>query len=873
MLESYMSKKTLVIIDSYALIFRAYYAFPPTLQTKDGELTNAAYGFTSLLLEVLKRFEPSNIVAIFDSETPIIRSTEFTQYKANRIETDPELIHQIPRVRDILETMDIPVLHINGFEADDIIATIVRSSKTKDIEKIVVTGDQDLFQLIQEDTKIFLAGRKFSESKIYDAEGVVAKLGITPEQVPEYKALCGDPSDNIPGVNGIGAKTAQKLISEYGNIDNLYRDIDNIKGAVQTKLINDHEMAYKSRDLATVVDNAPVMFELEKTVFRSIDAQKVITKFESLEFKSLVKKFKDYYEKTKPVDSLGLFDEQSIEEQEKEVVKHNTLNLETDIKGREIFIFGNYLSEDESPINLKIEELYIEIENKIYKLEIEQIEKFMSIVQKEKIKLISLNIKNFFHSVINLGVKLSDNLEFEDLGFATQITSYSLADHSKKSFRNFWDIDSDDTKIFLSRFRKVWEKIQENLSDEFLEIYNLEKAVLIPTISMEQQGITLEKTKLSEFEEALNKKRDKIKKEIYEEVGYEFNINSPKQVGEVLYDKRGLAVQKKTKGGASSTNERALKNLKPLDPVVGMILEYREIDKLINTYVSPLPSYIQSDGKVHASFDQMGAVSGRFSSKNPNMQNIPINENLKINVREAFVADSGKRFIAFDYSQQELRILAALAKEQTMIDGFNQDKDIHRVTAAEMFDKEESEVTDFERNVGKTINFSIVYGISAYGLAERMDIDQKTASEFIKKYYEKYPAIYQYFEETKAILSSKKYAVTIFGRKRQSDMLKSRLAYLRSAAERELLNFAIQGSAADIMKKVMPTVHKIAQKHNAKLLLQIHDEFLFEIDDSVKESTKKEFIEEVEAAMESVVDLGVKFKVDYKEGRDWGETK
>lgn len=875
-----MKKKKLVIIDSFALIFRAYYAYPPTLTTKDGELINAAYGFGSLLLQVVEKFHPEYIVAVFDSASPTIRSSEYSGYKANRKERDPDLIQQIPKVKEFLEAFDIPVLNVEGYEADDIIATICAQEKDSDLEKIVVTGDKDLFQLVNDSTSIYLAGRTFSNSKLFNREGVIEKMGITPEQVPDYKGLAGDPSDNIPGVAGIGDKSALSLLQEYKTIENLYENIEAVANRYKNKLAENYEIAVKSKELATVVYDVPITFQVETAKFDYFDKSKVFEMIEKFQFKSLRKKVDalvDYLglNEAEAEGVIGLFSEETASE---ESLSKKTLNIDS-LDSSDLFIDYEIDDSNSSPMVINISKIVVSKkgDGEIFEIKNEDFDDFFLKVLEKEIKLIGVNLKKVFHFIHNLDVGIdTSKIKFEDLAFATAILSGGIYGHSKTDVLNFCNSKfTEDVNQYVNQLPECYEfiKYEFNKNKTVFNVYTLEKDILNSVIQMERNGITIDLEKLQEFEIDLEKKKAEIEKEIYSHSDYEFNINSPKQVGEILFDKLGLPVQKKTKGGSYSTNEKALGAIIDVHPIVKLILDYREVDKLLSTYIKALPDYIEGDGKIHATFDQMGAVSGRFSSKNPNLQNIPAINSVGVNVRDVFVASRDSIFVAFDYSQQELRILAALANEEKMIKSFNEGEDIHAFTAAILFNKDIDEVTKEERQAGKTLNFSIVYGVSAFGLSENLKIGRKEASELIDNYYKKYSQIDAYFEEKKKEVHALKVAKTILGRERINHMKSSVQWFMKNAVERELLNFAIQGSAADLMKMAMVKIEKVLEKHPAKLLLQIHDEFLFEFYSPNDESALKSFSEDVIQIMENIMDIGVEYKVDMKSGKIWGRIE
>ncbi|MDQ7021286.1 MAG: DNA polymerase [Candidatus Dojkabacteria bacterium] len=485
--------------------------------------------------------------------------------------------------------------------------------------------------------------------------------------------------------------------------------------------------------------------------------------------------------------------------------------------------------------------------------------------------------------LLNIGIDIRE-LNIFDVGVAGFLLGMGYVDYRIETLYEFFNIEVNYNNFLqnILNISKCHKSIEARFSEnkEIEKVFDLEMNILNVVIDMERNGIILDSDYLKDIEGFLEETKSNIKKEIFEDVGHEFNINSPKQVGEVLFSERDLPGGKKTKSGSYSTNERILSKLVGIDPVVSNILKYREIEKLLSTYVKSLPEYIfNEDGRIHSTFDQLGAVSGRFSSKNPNLQNIPTTNSLDMNIREAFKAPEGSIFVAFDYSQQELRILSALAKEESLIESFNMNKDIHKLTASRMFGKEMDDVTKEERDIGKTINFSVVYGISAFGLADRMNLDRGSAQEFIDKYFENYPNIYQYFEDMKKKIDIDKTAKTLLGRMRKVNMAGIKNRFAIGAMERELINFRIQGTAADIMKIAMMNIGKVLDKHPAKLLLQIHDEFLFEYKIKSKVKSQKlegydkgfiDFVNEIREIMNGALDIGVMYDVDVAVGERWG---
>lgn len=862
-----MSDKTLLIIDSHALIYRAYYAFPPTLTTSSGEPINAVFGYTSLLLDVINKFHPTNVIAVLDSGEPIERQLEFTQYKTNRDPADEVMINQLPRIEEVLREMGVPIYKINGIEADDIIATIDHEF-AKDFSKtIIVTGDQDLFQLVDQDTFVYLAGRKFSESKLFNTEDVLSKIGVTPEQIPDYKSIAGDKSDNIPGVRGVGPKGAVELIKKYGSLEDVYKNIDEIKGKLQEKLVEGQEIAYISKKLATSNKNVPLSIKIDDSDFETINIERVREVFNSLQFKSLIPKLerlaKHYGEKKV---SYQLFSDEEVEPKSFKVWSGE------EIPSDEISIFFTLENKDADPLGISLKELYFSSDD-IYFVEQTKYKEFFENIKSKTV--IGFDIKKLLHAVKNLEIEI-DN-KFFDLGVCGVIASGARSQNTMNSVFHFvgeeYPSDNMTNLAKLSRIKLALVKIlQEN--ELLKEVFEIESNVTRVVYEMERTGISIDNDFFEKTRNSFETKRDLIIKAIYDNAGHEFNINSPKQVGDVLFVEKSLPIMKKTKGGSLSTDERTLRNLIGVDPIVENILRFREIDKILNTYIKSLPSYInKTSGRIHATFDQLGAISGRFSSKNPNLQNIPKGEVLGVDIRDGFVAAKGSTFISFDYSQQELRILAALSGESIMIDSFNIDSDIHRITASEIFNVEIDEVTPEMREKGKTINFSIVYGISSFGLSDRMKISREESTLFIKRYFERYPSVKDYMDKVLSKARSQGYLETVMGRRRYSPTINSNNRNLRSAAEREMFNFIIQGSAADIMKKCMESFLDIEKRYPVKLLLQIHDEFLFEYKGSDASEEIDRFIKEVMSVMTSVIDIGVKYKVEASIGDIWGEMK
>ncbi len=884
------SKKTLLLIDSHALIHRAFHAFPPTLTTANGEPINAVYGFAGLLLDVLQKFTPTHVVAVFDSEGPTHRQAEYTQYKANRSETDVNLASQFPKVHQLVQLFNMPVVMATGIEADDLIGTIDEQYSGKWAQTVIVTGDRDLLQLVDDDTFVYLAGSSFSQSKLYDAEGVKEKMGVTPAQIADYKGLSGDASDNIPGVRGIGPKSACDLIAEYGSVEKIYENIENVNKKYKQKLIDSQEEAFLSKKLATIHKDIPISFDFTSAELKNFNVNKVKEFFEEMRFKSLMGRLEAFGKKYMEVnpENYSLFDE-------KNDVTSNVKDWDgKDIKESEVYLLADYMNLDQSPLHWDFTEIYFKVDdNEVVKVEASKFEDFWNKIKAKKI--ITYDKKKFLHVLLNKSIKFdSDNLK--DIGITSVIFAEGRSTYSLKSIYNFFGFNFFDlTSSNLVNLNKLHEVLKTNLNEKksFDKIIQLEESILSTIMKMERNGIILDVPMMQMFEQKLREALEKLKKEIFENVGHEFNINSPKQLSEVLFLEKRLPVTKKTKGGAFSTDEITLRKLLEVDPIIENLLAFREIDKLLSTYVSALPEYVDNDGRIHSVFDQFGAVSGRFASRNPNLQNIPLSASNGVDIRNTFKSADDSIFISFDYSQQELRILAALADEKVMVDSFNNNIDIHKITAAEIFEIDVEKVDAYQRGVGKTVNFSVIYGISSFGLSERMKIDRKTADMFIKKYFETYSNVQKYMDEAMRKARENNCSETMMGRKRVNEMINSNNRILKNAAERELFNFVIQGSAADIMKVAMSRFDDVLEKYPAKLLLQIHDEFLFEykleapstrlrtgsslkpeVDDYTGllalDFELQEFIKEIHSVMLNAYDIAVKYKVDVSIGDRWG---
>lgn len=866
--------KTLLLIDSHALIHRAFHAFPIDLKTKDGEVVNAVYGYARLMLDVLTKFKPSHVVAIFDAPGGTFRTEMYGAYKANRSAPDDLLIGQIPRIEELLTAFNIPILRVVGYEADDLIGTIDDKHSGEWAQTIIVTGDRDLFQLVDEDTFVYLAGSQFSQSQLYDREGVIRKMELAPEFITDLKAIHGDTSDNIPGVYGIGEKGAKTLINQFGHLEDIYAHIAEIKGKTQEKLIENQELAFLSKKLATIERNAPLSFNLTSAEFGSFSISAVEVMFKQMEFNSLLSKVRELSAKYGTVPQA---EQLTIQQGLSFPPQNLTKWTKQSIAGEKVFAWVTF-NKPADPFGIKPESLTFTTDQSdtSYYVDFADLPDFAAMIKDKW--LISNDIKNFQHALANLHLDQQDKTW--DLGIVTYILSRGRFKPVVAEILQANDIyDFDDTdpnpEMFKHAYQQQVAKVGED--QKLAKLLSVENKLVKVIVNMERCGVRLDTSKIAKDDQKLTSELADIEQKIYHEVGHEFNVASPKQVGEVLFVEKGLPSGKKTKSGGFSTDERILRELVTVDPVVEQILNYREISKLLSTYVKALPEYVNPEtGKIHASFNQIGAITGRFSSQNPNLQNLPLGETFEVNLRDSFISDPGAVFISADYSQQELRLLAELSREEAMQDAFRENRDIHALTAAEVFEIPIEQVTKEQRKVGKTINFGVVYGISGFGLADRLKIDPRKANDFIKKYFETYPKIKEYYAKLISDAKQQGFVETILGRKRNTDDLLSPNFQLRAGAEREIMNFPLQGSAADMMKLAMVEIGQNLTSYPADLIMQIHDELVFEyrtdlgLAELQKDPKFIDFIQAISQTMKQVIKLSVPLEVGVRVGKTLG---
>lgn len=894
--------KKFVIIDGNAIIHRAYHAIPP-LTSKDGKLVNAVYGFTSMLLKVLADLKPDYIAVSFDVSGPTFRDDLYTEYKAKRVKADQDLYDQIPLVYEVVEAFGIPIFIKQGYEADDVIGTVVtqvqkHTTKSKEpITSIIVTGDKDLLQLVNENkTEVYLLKKGLSEFELYNEAKVNEVFGFGPDCLIDYKALRGDTSDNIPGVKGIGEKTASDLIQTFGSLDEIYKQVKKenhtIKAAVAKKLIDDEDGARMSKILATIETNVPDLnCNVEDATVKPFDEEKLRELFHRFEFVSLLKRLPNTKtettvapkKKTKAASAVKRITFETMDALVKLLEKHDSFFCKA------ILDQGDIFSTPPRGLVFVVDghSFYLEFGDK----KIDILKTLAPIFASEKKEMVGHDLKQLYKVIQLHGVEIKN--ELFDIMVGSYVINASSRAHDLRSIilrelgTDIGDTTGESTLFGVDPSLIAQEgmhclEIKETQKKALEETENLGlfrsiEMKLIPVLGrMELYGIAVDVEMLRGLSAKADKTIEKLTKEIWELAGVEFNIASSIQLRDVLFDTLKLPTQgiKKGKTGYSTASPE-LEKLRELHPIIDLIEEYREVAKLQNTYTDVLPELVnKTTHRIHSSFNQTVAATGRLSSSDPNLQNIPTRTELGREIRCAFISEKGFSLISADYSQIELRIVASLAKDDTMLAIFESGKDIHTATAAAMNNVSEDKVTKDMRNAAKGINFGVLYGMGAYGLSWRTKIPQWQAKEFIEMYFEKFSAVKKYLDTTLEFAKKEGYVETLFGRRRYIPELLSDNYQLRSAGERMAINMPVQGTAADLMKMAMIAVHDEIQKTKAwkdkvRLLLQVHDELVLEVEKGLED----EVTEMLEDAMKNVAQLRVPIDVNVNIGTRWGEMK
>ncbi len=913
-----MSKKIrkFIIVDGNALLHRAWHALPP-MTTKDGRVVNAVYGFLTTLFKALTEFKPEYLAVTFDRKEKTFRHEAFAEYKAQREKQPDEFYNQLPILKEILEAMNVPIFEKAGFEADDIIGTLCheKSVDNDEVLSIIVTGDKDALQLVDDNTHVYTLRKGMNDTIIYDEKAVKEKYeGLTPAQLIDFKGLRGDPSDNIPGVPGVGEKTALGLVKQFGSMDEMYQKIKvgefkyiKVTERLYNLLIDNKEQAYQSRELSMIVKNVPVDFKLENCVLQTYNKENVYRLFQDLEFKSLLNRLPSLggqaeEEKVARTERQSGHDYKLIQSEDefesffKKLQKQKMFVFDTETDGLDVItstLLGVSFCWEEGVA------YYVEAKK-------EFLEKLKSIFADPKIQKAGQNMKFDIKALRCAGLEVEgiwfdtmiasyllnpgtrnhnlDDMVFRELGYQmTKITDLigkgkgqtTLAFVDKNKVADYSCEDADYT------FRLI-KPLQKELKENELEkLFNeIEMPLVEVLVEMELTGIKIDEEHLKELSKTLDKQIKSITKKVYKLAGQEFNISSPLQLKEILFEKLKISREGigKTKTGIS-TAANELEKLHDQHEIIPLIEEYRELTKLQSTYIDALPKLINSKtGRVHTEFNQTITATGRLSSSNPNLQNIPIRTDLGKEIRKAFVADRGYRILSADYSQVELRVIACLAKDKNMMAVFQKGEDIHASTAAKIFEVPLEKVTKDMRSAAKEVNFGVLYGMGAYGLAWRKKISREKAREFIEKYFNTYKDVKKYLEKMKEDAREDGFVQTLFGRRRYLPEINSGVTQIRLAAERMAINMPIQGTAADLMKVAMIEVYKVIKDFNKKInkqeskikmMLQVHDELVFEVPLELVDKLAKI----IDEKMEKIHKLEVPIKVDTEAGKNWQEME
>lgn len=890
----------LMLVDGNSILNRAFYGLRgrQLLATSDGLYTNAVYGFINMLNKYLEEEDPQYLCVAFDLKEPTFRHKEFDGYKANRKGMPEELAVQVPVTKEVLEAMNIKTTEYGGYEADDIIGSLSLCAEEKGMEVVILTGDRDSLQLAGKATRIKIPVTRSgkTETEEYDYNKVMEQYGVTPEQYIDVKGLMGDQSDNIPGVPGIGEKTALRLIRKFKSIENIYENLCEVdKKGVKEKLEANKDIAFLSRRIARIERHMPYMCDIEDLKRRQFNEDKLYELFRRLEFNSLIEKFnlgENICIKTASCNTHCIRESEELESIKEIILSKEEVSL--------FYLMDKIDTKSVNPVGLALscadgETFYIELKD--CSVEETFLKGFKGILENESIKKYGHDTKNLIVYLKTKGIRL------EGLGFDTMIAAYiinpsrdtytvsqlseeylkkpvqSLEEMSGKGKSHVYYADLPLERISsaagahseaIFELRTVMDKIiTENNQRELY--YDIELPLVEVLADMEYHGFKVDADSLKSFSAELEGRINSLTVEIHEMAGEEFNINSPKQLGSILFEKLNLPVIKKTKTGYS-TDAEVLEQLEPKHEIISKILEYRQLVKLKSTYAEGLLSLINPDtGKIHSSFNQTVTATGRISSTEPNLQNIPIKLEMGRKIRKVFVPEN-KKFILLDadYSQIELRVLAHITGDENLVSAFKNNEDIHTTTASRLFGLPKEDVTPLMRYRAKTVNFSIIYGIGEFSLSKDLGITRKEASRYIKEYLDNYPGVREYMQCIVEQAREEGFVVTLFNRRRYLPEIKSRNFNIRSFGERVAMNTPIQGSAADIIKIAMVKVYKklLSEKLKSRLILQVHDELIIETSIDEKERVSQILKE----SMEKAVELAVPLVVEVKSGRNWYET-
>ena len=882
--------KRLIIIDGNSIINRAFYALPD-MTNSEGLHTNAVYGFTRMLFKIIDDYKPTHISVAFDMKAPTFRHKEFSEYKAGRKKMPNELGQQLQPLKELLDTFNIHRMEMAGFEADDLIGTVAKKAENDDFKVYIVTGDKDAIQLASNKTTTLITKKGVGEVEEYNYDSVVERYEMTPTQFIDLKGLMGDKSDNIPGVPGIGEKTGIKLIKEFYSIENLIENTNQLKGSVKKKIEENKDQAVFSKKLATIITDVPIEISLDELSYGDYDKNAVIEEFKKFGFNTLIKQVlaMDGGNEESIVEEkieLNINHLEDISAFKNEIEKTNKLFIKTVSK------VGNILEKN-------LIYVFVSADGKnIYYINDEELELIKDIISNEEIKKIGYNLKDDYLALKSYDIQL--NNMFFDIAIGEYLidskssTSYECSDIAMKYLtkkikskeellgkgakaKKFSDLELEELSTYFGEILNIvynvypiMEKAFKEMDMEYL-FYDVEMPLVEVLGSMEYEGMAVDKNQLEEIGNKFKEIISNLEEEIFTMAGEKFNINSPKQLGVILFEKLELPVIKKTKTGYS-TNADVLEKLRDKHEIIDKITEYRQIVKLNSTYVEGLSNIINPiSGRIHSSFNQTITTTGRISSTEPNLQNIPVKTEMGREIRKVFIAKDNCKLVDADYSQVELRVLAHMSDDEHMIDAFQHNMDIHSKTASQIFGVDINDVTSLQRSEAKAINFGIVYGKTDFGLAQDLNIPVPKAKAYIESYFANYDKIKVFMDEAIKNATDKGYALTIFNRRRYIPEINSSNFMVRNQGKRFAMNAPIQGSAADIIKIAMVNVFTRLKDENLKsrLILQVHDELIVE---ALEEEIDK-VCSIVKEEMESAVNLQVHLDVDLNVGDSWFETK
>lgn len=881
-------EKRLIIIDGNSIINRAFYALPD-MSNSEGLKTNAIFGFVRMMFKIIEDYQPTHMSVAFDKKAPTFRHKQYADYKAGRKKMPDELAQQLQPLKDLLDKFNINRLELEGYEADDLIGTVARLGEENDFKVYIVTGDKDAIQLASHKTTTLITKKGVGEVEEYDYDSVLDRYEMTPTQFIDLKGLMGDKSDNIPGVPGVGEKTGIKLLKQYSTIENLIEHTDELKGSIKKKIEENKDLALMSKELATIITNVPIEVKLEDLEYGDYNKDDVVEKFKEFGFTSLITKLLDIEGgettikeeidlKIEHLDNVEDFIKKAEENKkviidvigkEGNILDKRVLYVFLSLDGNEIY----YVNEDELP---QIKTLLSNPEIKKHGYDLK--EDYILLKPYE----IELNSMDFDITIAEYLIDSKSSTSYECSAIAMKYLTRKIK--SKEDLlgkgakaKKFDEIEFDELSAYigdiLNTVNGVYPKMEEKLKETEMDglFYHVEMPLVEVLGSMEYIGMKVDKDQLNELKEKFTTIINELENEIFELAGEPFNINSPKQLGVVLFEKLGLPVIKKTKTGYS-TNAEVLEKLRDKHEIIDKITEYRQIVKLNSTYVEGLLKIINpKTGRIHSSFNQTITTTGRISSTEPNMQNIPVKTEMGRDIRKVFVADENCKLVDADYSQVELRVLAHMSGDENMIDAFKHGEDIHSKTASQIFDVDIKDVTSKQRIEAKAINFGIIYGKTDFGLSQDLNIPVATAKAYIDSYFNKYPKIKEFMDEAVESATETGYATTILNRRRYIPEIKASNFIVRNQGKRFAMNAPIQGSAADIIKVAMVNVYNKLKENNmkSKLILQVHDELIVEAVDEELEMAEKIVREE----MENAQSMDVKLDVDLNTGDSWYETK